>query len=158
MDHYLFNELAHHRYVYTRYADDIHISCVQKFDPNKVIALIRKAIEKFGAPYKIKDEKTHFGSRKGKNFLLGVMLNGENNITVGWKNKQTFRAMTSNLIMDYKNGHPWNPSDVKAYDGLLSYYLMVEKKYFTDLLCHYNNKFHVNIKRNIKELVTAGTW
>ena len=83
IDHRLFNELNHHRYVYTRYADDIHISCVQKFDPNKMIGYIRKVLKEFGAPYEIKDEKTHFGNRKGKNFLLGLMLNADNNITVG---------------------------------------------------------------------------
>lgn len=83
IDYTLFNEFAHRRFVYTRYADDIHISCVQSFDMNEVVQMIKEALEIFHAPYEIKKEKTHYGSRKGRNKILGLSLNAENNITVG---------------------------------------------------------------------------
>ena len=83
IDHKLFNDLAHKRFVYTRYADDIHISCQQKFDPNKMTKYITEVFKQFEAPWVLKPEKTHYGSRKGKNYCLGLCLNAENNITVG---------------------------------------------------------------------------
>lgn len=152
IDHRLFNELAHKRFVYTRYADDLHISCQQKFDPNKMTAYIRKIFDEFGAPWILKPEKTHYGSRKGKNFMLGVCLNGNNDITCGWRNKKLFKAMTTNLIMDWKNGKSWPADEVQQYAGLLSYYKMVEKEYFEGLVEHFNNKFKVNLKQIMKEL------
>lgn len=150
IDHRIFNDLAHKRYVYTRYADDIHISCVQKFDYRKMISYMRGILKEFGAPYIIKDEKTRFGSRKGSNWMLGVMLNKDNNITVGYRNKKLFKAMTTNLIMDWKHRKYWDIDDVQHYVGLLSYYKMVEKDYFTKLIKHFEQKFNVVFEEVIK--------
>ena len=152
IDHKLFNELAHKRFVYTRYADDLHISCQQKFDPEKMTKYIQKTFKEFGAPWILKPEKTHYGSRKGKNFMLGLCINAENNLTVGYRAKKTFKAMTTNLIMDWKNGKSWPADEVQQYAGLLSYYKMVEKEYFEGLVEHFNNKFKVNLKLIMKEL------
>lgn len=155
IDHWLFNSLAHRRFVYTRYADDIHISCIQKFDPNKIVKEINDTLKQFGAPYEIKQEKTHFGSRKGHNFMLGLVLNAENNISIGHQKKKYWKAMTTNLIMDYKHGKPWPIDDVQHYVGLTSYYKMVEPDYFNGLEKHFNEKFNVNLKV-IKERLLAG--
>ena len=154
IDHRLFNELAHKRFVYTRYADDLHISCQQKFDPEKMTKYIEKVFKEFGAPWILKPEKTHYGSRKGKNFMLGVVLNAENEISTGWRNKKLFKAMTTNLIMDWKHNKPWPADEVQQYIGLLSYYKMVEKDYFDNLVEHFNNKFSVNLKQIVKELTS----
>lgn len=154
IDHRLFNDLAHRRYVYTRYADDIHISCVQSFDPDKMTAYIKRVFKEFGAPWELKPEKTHYGNRKGHNYMLGVCLNKDNNITVGYKTKQIFHAMTNNLIMDWKHKKYWSPDEVQHYVGLLSYYKMVEKEYFTNLIYHYEKKYNVNIKEIIKQMTS----
>ena len=154
IDHRLFNELAHHRYVYTRYADDLHISCIQKFDPDKMTNYIRKVFKEFGAPWILKPEKTHYGSRKGKNHMLGVILNADNDIKVGHRSKKLFKAMTTNLIMDYKNNKPWPADEVQQYAGLLSYYKMVEKEYFDGLVEHFNEKFKVDLKHIMKQLTS----
>ena len=156
IDHTLFNELAHMRYVYTRYADDMHISCVQSFDMDKMTALIKDVFQRFNAPWELKKEKTHYGSRKGRNYLLGVCLNANNDITVGHRAKQTFKAMTTNMIMDWKHGVRWPADDVQQYAGLLSYYKMVEKEYFDNLIQHFNNKFKVDVKYIIKDLLSVG--
>lgn len=155
IDHKMFNELAHKRMVYTRYADDLHISCQQKFDPEKMTKYIQKVYKEFGAPWILKPEKTHYGSRKGRNYMLGVCLNAENNITVGYRTKKTFKAMTTNLIMDYKHGKRWPADEAQQYAGLVSYYKMVEKDYFNNLIEHFNNKFHVNLNRILKDLTSC---
>lgn len=152
IDHKIFNDLAHKRFVYTRYADDIHISCKQKFDPDKMTEYIRGVFKEFGAPWVLKPEKTRYGSRNGRNFLLGLCLNSYNNISVGHRAKKIFKAMTTNLIMDYKHGKPWPMDDVQQYTGLLSYYKMVEKDYFNSLIKHFEDKFNVNVNDIIKVL------
>lgn len=83
IDHKLFNELAGRKLVYTRYADDIHISAQEKFPFKDIVKLIEDTLKEFGAPWVIKKEKTHYGNRKGKNWNLGLMLNKDNDITVG---------------------------------------------------------------------------
>jgi len=155
IDHRIFNELAHKRFVYTRYADDLHISCVQKFDPDKMTEYIKKVFAEFGAPWTLKPEKTHYGSRKGSNWMLGVMLNADNNITVGYRNKATFKAMTCSLIQDYKHNKHWPVDDVQQYLGLLSYYKMVEPEYFDALIHRFDDKFHVDTKRILKQLTSV---
>lgn len=154
IDHRLFNELAHRRFVYTRYADDLHISCQQKFDPDKMTKYIESVFREFEAPWILKPEKTHYGSRKGKNFMLGVVLNADNNISTGWRNKKLFKAMTTNLIMDYKHNKPWPADEVQQYVGLMSYYKMIEKDYFESLVEHFNNKFKCNINEITKNLIS----
>ena len=155
IDHKIFNDLAHKRFVYTRYADDLHISCKQKFDPEKMTQYIQKVYKDFGAPWILKPEKTHYGSRAGKNYMLGVCLNKDNNITTGWRTKKLFKAMTANLIMDYKNHKTWPVDEVQQYAGLVSYYKMVEKDYFENLIEHFNEKFKVNLKFILKNLLSA---
>ena len=154
IDHHLFNLFAHKRMVYTRYADDLHISCQQKIDPKKITEWIENAFKAFNAPWILKPEKTHYGSRKGKNFMLGVCVNADNNITTGWRTKQLFKAQTANLIMDYKHGKCWPIDEIRQYSGLLSYYKMVEKDYFEELVNRYNDKFHVNVKSILKECMS----
>lgn len=154
IDHKIFNELAHKRFVYTRYADDLHISCVQSFDKDKMSKYIQNVYREFGAPWILKPEKTHYGSRKGKNYMLGLCLNANNDITTGWRTKRDFKAMTCNLIMDYKNGKYWPMDDIQEYSGLLSYYKMVEKEYFDNLVEHFNNKFNVDLKTILKTYAT----
>ena len=155
LDHELFNYFAHKHMVYTRYADDIHISCVQKFDYQQIVNYMKGVLHKWNAPWFIKPEKTRFGSRKGANWMLGCMLNAENNITVGWHAKKTFKAMTTNLIMDYKHNKPWPADDVMHYQGLLSYYLMIEKTYFERLISHFNAKFNCDLRSIMKNLISV---
>jgi len=150
IDHKIFNDLAHKRFVYTRYADDIHISCVQKFDWREMMKYIESVLKEFGAPWQIKPEKTHYGSRKGSNWMLGIMLNKDNKMTVGWRNKENFRAMTNNLIQDWKHGVRWPTEDIQHYSGLLSYYKMIEKEHFENMLAKYNAKYNVDIRQILK--------
>lgn len=83
IDHWLFGHISKRKMVYTRYADDMHISAQENFPYKAIVNMIKYAFKEFGAPYQIKDEKTHYGSVKGQNWLLGLMSNGDYAITVG---------------------------------------------------------------------------
>ncbi|MBP5423895.1 MAG: RNA-directed DNA polymerase [Paludibacteraceae bacterium] len=155
IDHKLFNELAGRKLVYTRYADDIHISGQEHFPFKEIVTLIENTLAEFNAPWVIKKEKTHYGSRKGKNWNLGLMLNKDNDITIGWKKKQYFKAALCSFILDTKNKKYWDLGDVQHLRGQLSYYMMVEKEYFEKIIIQQNKKWNVNVKEMFKEYLNG---
>ena len=138
-------------YIYTRYADDSLISCRRDFDQSEIISFINETLAEFKAPFKIKDEKTRYGSRAGSNWNLGVMLNKDNEITIGHKNKQRFRAMICNYILDRKNGKPWDLHDVQVLRGLTNYYRMVEEGYVDAVIAFNNKKFCTDVMKSMSE-------
>ena len=149
IDHKLFNELAHRDIVYTRYADDIHMSSETMFPWKDIVKLIEDTLKEFGAPWIIKKEKTHFGKKAGRsaNWCLGLLLNKDNNITVSAKKKNYFKAALCSFILDTLNGKPWDIGDVQHLRGLLSYYTMIEKDYFENIIKQQNKKWNVNVKQ-----------
>ena len=158
LDHKVYNTLRDFNgqsFVYTRYADDSLISSRREFDYNKVIDFINQTLDDFHAPFKIKDEKTRYGSRAGSNWNLGLMLNKDNEITIGHKNKQRFRAMISNYILDRKNGIVWELHDVQVLRGLINYYRMVEEKYVDEVIKYNNEKYQTDVMRTIHEDLAA---
>lgn len=155
IDHYLFGEFSSRKMVYTRYADDMHISAQEKFPYQKMVDIIKEAFRMFDAPYEIKEEKTHFGSYKGKNWILGVVSNSDFNITVGYRNKARMKGCINNFILDTLNENPWDITDVMHMNGLLSYYKMVEKDYFDMIIRRTENKYHVNFNNMVKNYLNA---
>lgn len=154
IDHRLYNTLRDfddHHFIYTRYADDILISCRYDFEYHKVIKLVQDTLSQFGAPFTLKEEKTRYGSNAGSNWNLGVMLNKDNEITIGHKNKARFRAMINNYILDRKNGKTWELHDLQVLMGLYQYYRMVEESYIDDVIKFNNEKYHVDMVAMLKK-------
>jgi len=154
-DYEIFKRLTQRRFVYTRYADDIFVSCVQSFDPNVITSIIKEIYDEFKAPWTLKPEKTHYGSRKGRNTILGLKLNADNNITVGYKTKEKFRAMLSNFIQDQIHGKEWTKDEARSLSGLISYYKMVEPEYFQGLIKRYNSKYHTSTNILLKQSING---
>lgn len=153
IDHRISNclrEYNRNSYVYTRYADDSLISSRKHFDPDSIITFINSTLSEFRAPFKIKTEKTRYGSRAGSNWNLGLMLNKDNEITIGYKNKMRFRAMISNYILDRKNGIAWDLHDVQVLGGLINYYHMVEGNYVDKVIAFNNKKYDTDVMGTIK--------
>lgn len=139
------------RFVYTRYADDFHISSKYTFAFREIEAMIQEVLASFNAPFRINERKTRYGSSAGRNWILGVMLNKDNVISVGYQNKKHFQRMLENFIMDAKHGIAWDVTDVKVMDGLRAYYKMVEGETIDRIIAHINTKFDVNVESMIKE-------
>lgn len=156
-DYELSKKLAPRDYVYTRYADDILISAKERFPYHEAVETIRETLQELMAPFDLKDEKTRFGSRGGANWNLGVMLNKDNEITVGHMKKKYFKAAMCNFITDHLNGRHWSPSDAQQLAGTLSYYRMVERDYFDSIIRAQNTKFHVDFEALLKEDI-AGNY
>ena len=79
------------------------------------------------------------------------MLNQNNEITVGHRNKKNFRALVSRYVEDKKNGVQWSLDDVRHVDGLRSYYTMVEGDTIREMLRSLGEKFGINIERSLRE-------
>ena len=152
IDHRLANYFATKQMVYTRYADDILVSSKVDFRYREAVDFINKVVrEEFGAPFMIKPEKTRYGSSAGRNWNLGVMLNKDNEITIGHQKKKQFKAMICNYINDAKRGVQWDLNDVQVFRGLISYYIMVERGYIVHTIIEYNKKFGVNLMKMIHD-------
>lgn len=150
IDHKISNELRQKGFVYTRYADDILISSRYTFDFVEQQAFVNSVLQEFGAPFTIKPEKTRYGSSAGQNWNLGVMLNKDNNITIGHKKKEQFRAMCCNYINDRKRNVSWDKHDVQVLAGLISYYKMIERDGINTIIAKINRKFEANLMAYIR--------
>jgi len=153
IDHKISNTLRNfdsRRFVYTRYADDLLIFCKIDFDKDFVQKFVIDTLAELNAPFTIKPEKTRYGSSAGRNWNLGLMLNKENQITIGHKRKKEFKAMRDNYIHARKSGNGWGRNDIQVLGGLISYYRMVEKDYIDYVLQQYGDKHGVNVEQCIK--------
>lgn len=121
------NKILHSRgFVYTRYADDIQISHKEKFNPGEVCNLIKIQLRQMNMPYKLKTEKTRFGSSSGRNWNLGLMLNRNNKITLGHKFHKQMKARIFSFLMDEKNGNPWTLKECERLAGQVAYFKSIE--------------------------------
>lgn len=112
--------------IYTRYVDDLLISGYEKFNHVDLITFIRLNLP---IGMRINNEKTRYGSINWKNWNLGIMLNKDNDLTVGYRTKHTFKCAVHNY-----NSKPelQTAGNYMQLNGLLSYYKSVEPEYFKE--------------------------
>lgn len=146
-----FRDFDKQRFIYTRYADDFIISSKADFDVHRVEKLVVDTLHEFGAPFTINESKTRYGSSAGRNWNLGVMLNKDNEITVGHKKKRQFQSMLYNYITDKRKGISWPREDIQTMQGLHSYYRMVEPETIDAIVKHTNEKMETDVLRLIKD-------
>lgn len=143
--------------VYTRYADDLLISSKNPFRFKDVEEQIESVFAKFDAPFHLNRKKTRYGSANGSNWNLGVMLNKDNQITVGRKAKKRFEDLLRRYALDKKAGTDWALADVQHLDGLRSYYKMVEGETIDRIVAFMSSKHGIDImneiKKDLRELV-----
>lgn len=154
IDHKISNGLRKredNNYVYTRYADDILISSRHDFSCEEIQKFVLDILKEFSAPFSIKEEKTRYGSSAGRNWNLGVMLNKDNQITIGHKKKKQFKAMINNYICDTLKNINWEIHDVQVMSGLISYYKMIEREYIEHIITQYETKYNVSLYDLIKK-------
>lgn len=126
---------------YTRYADDMLFSADNKTALQAAIRVVREIIA--GTNLKINNDKTRISTIYGKNWNLGLMTNKDNEITVGWRNKERARATLHNFILDPNAIAPQQASEIL---GKWQYYHQIEPEYFDNLLSKYSAQAGYNIK------------
>lgn len=139
------------RFVYTRYADDFHVSSVYNFNVKEIEREINEVLKEFDAPYRLNAEKTRYGSRAGQNWNLGVMLNKDNQITVGNKRKRELKAAITSYIKDREHGVFWELGDLQVLQGNISYCRMVEPTTIDGIIQKLNNKFGADLMGYLKQ-------
>ncbi len=138
--------------VYTRYADDIYISSPYDFDYKTLQSKIKDILKEFNAPFSLNEEKTHYCSRAGRNWILGIMLNKDNVTTIGHKQNQRFRAMINNLCKDSLNQIKWSAEDKMILQGQIAYASSIEADYVSHVIQTYESKYGVSIKKLLKTM------
>jgi hypothetical protein len=137
-------------FIYTRYADDFIISSRKDFDPRAVEKIIVDTLAGFSAPFTINSKKTRYGSSAGSNWNLGVMLNKDNQITIGFKRKRQFSAMLHSYATDRLNGIKWPVEQIQSMYGHFSYYRMVEREAMDNMVRQLNEKLNTDVIALIK--------
>ena len=130
-------------YVYTRYADDIIISAKNNFKYDIIIEAIDNLLE--DTPLTINREKVRYGSSSGRNWNLGIMYNKDNELTIGYREKQKLKVTIYNYIHDGL----WPLEDLRWLLGKLNWLHNVQSDYFKGLMNYYKNKYNVDVIKNI---------
>lgn len=138
----------------TRYADDIHISSEYSFMWTKVQFKVMDILKKYNAPFSLNKEKTHYGSRSGRNWMLGVMYNKDGDITVGAEKKKYLKAALFNFANDVKAEKKWELEDLQILAGKISYFKMVEPEPIKAILNKYAEKFGFDIEKTLIQKIT----
>lgn len=138
---------------YTRYADDMDISSEYSFHWTDVVHKLKEILKSFEAPFEFNKEKIHYGSTSGRNWMLGVMLNKDGNITVGHENKKTFKVSLFAFGNSIKDRQPWSIEDTQHLQGLYSYYKMVEGDTIDQMVRKYSDKFGFDLLFMMKKII-----
>lgn len=145
------NSFEGDHYVYTRYADDLIISCKVKFDPIKIVDLIGDILIKLVSPLQINHNKTRFGSSSGRNWNLGLMLNKDNNITIGYRQKHKLKAKINNLL---RNSTEITIQEAMELQGLLAHYRTIEKETIDSIIMKYELKYNKNVRLTLSNILS----
>jgi RNA-directed DNA polymerase len=140
-------------FIYTRYADDLLISSRYHFNWQEAQEQIEEIFKTLNTPFVINREKTRYGSSAGRNWNLGLMLNKDNQITIGHKRKERMRATLFTFFQDLYNGRVWDKIDVQVLLGNLSYFKQIEPQYVDKLITKYSTKFKTDFYQTAKQII-----
>lgn len=157
-DHTIQNTLRdynHQQFMYTRYADDLLISSQYDFDYKKLTAYIQDVLQLYHL--QLNPDKTRYGSNAGRNWNLGMMLNKDNQITIGHRQKERLKAMLHNFLRDFTLGKPWSIIDTQVLIGRVNYYRNIEPTYVRDLIKKYDEKLNTDFKQCVKKILKPKT-
>ena len=163
IDYQLYKKLRDfngNRFVYTRYADDFTISSKYAFKFKDVEQLIIDTLADYNAPFVLNTKKTRYGSRSGSNWNFGIMINKDNKMTVGYKNKKRLKAMLSSYALDKVNNAnigEWDIEKVQSLQGTLNYYRMIEGSTIDGIVNHLSEKYHIDIDKAIKNDISQAS-
>lgn len=147
-DYELSKKLREKGFVYTRYCDDILISHRNSFDMHEIEDMVMDTFNELGyTTMKLNRQKSRYGSINGHNFNLGLILNKDNNITIGNDKKKEFKAMLTRYCHN-----ELTIQEEKRLKGLYAYYKGIEEEYIEYVVKKYSEKFGV---RYLKETLTG---
>lgn len=155
-DYTITRELKREGIRYTRYADDLLFSAPKWFPPKAVIEKVESTMKELGYPYVINADKTRFGSVSGRNFNLGLMLNGKHNITTGWERKKHLKSEIHNFFRDeHEKSAEENRTAAYHILGIIGYLTHIEP-YYTNMLTEYLSKtYQMDVIGHLKQVIAG---
>ena len=132
------------QFTYTRYADDICVSCKYSFNVKSVQQCLCDTLAEVHAPFTINPEKTKYGSKSGHNYRLGICLNQQGNLSIGYQKHKLLKADINNYICDKKAGKEWPLERLWQFSGNLSYFKNIEPDNFEYIVGWFNKKYAVD--------------
>jgi len=144
-------------FCYTRYADDLLISAPTRFDSTEIIDFVVNSLHD-NYRLTLNTNKIRFGSSSGRNWNLGLMLNKDNNITIGHEKKQRLKSDIYNFLKDYNtmigNDEIWLDFEQRARRlfGQISHFKNIEPDYATFILTKYERQFNITFEELYKML------
>ena len=136
--------------IYTRYADDLYVSCRYGFSIATLEKYIIQVLNEFNVPFVLNTKKTRYRSSSGSNWILGVMLNRDNQITIGYKAKKRFKSTLYNYVNAKLNNQTWELGELQYLNGIISYYKSVESYSIEKIINDYSVKYNIDIEKSIK--------
>lgn len=133
-DQFLREEGLQIAFKYTRYADDITISCNEKGALIKNYEKVKKFIETFPSPkLRVNLKKTKFGSRgKGTAIVTGLRFTSDRRIVVPRKKKDEVR-----LLLNLLDKNKLDLEEIPKLKGWLAFIQNVEGEYHSKLVLKY---------------------
>lgn len=143
--------------IITRYADDITISFSKKvgnrqqtidiFEGAVTEALKLSTLDRFMS---INKEKSTHSTNLGKTRVTGLVVNKENNITIGYKQKQILKKDIARLVLQAKKGETPNYIEVTQIMGYWNFLHAVEPDYAKYIITTLEKKLKVT---NLTKLI-----
>lgn len=133
--------------VYTRYADDMTFSSKLQIDIQdvlKFIEIVKKQAYLDPSFIKINPKKTRHSTYRGKNRVTGVKINANNELSIGYKEKQDIKSDMFSMLVDKTNGKAVERERIEATVGMFSYLQSIEPGYAKHLLRKWSRKFNIN--------------
>ena len=78
------------------------------------------------------------------------MLNKDNNITLGYKQKKVYQAMINNFLRDFQANQAWDLQNTQILQGKLAYLRAVEPEYYQTIVQKYSTKFNLNFENTLQ--------
>lgn len=163
-----------HAFVYSRYADDILISNrvdfrtkykdgkrysnVEDKDGNRICMedFIEKVLAKFNAPLKLNRDKTKYTSVNGSNWCLGLLINRDNEISLGHERRDVLSAKLWDFANRVTNEEVCTSEAQQIY-GLYNYHKQIEKEKAVRIMNKTSKKIGFNIENILLDAIKSKT-
>jgi hypothetical protein len=141
-DYHMMTLAKDNSYCYTRYADDLLISCKEKPSLEGLQDTVESLLnETTDGALRLNKNKTRLGSRAGRNWNLGIMLNEQNKLTIGSRQQKRCKAMVHSFLMDLRNNIHWDILDIQKMAGQIAYYNAINPEFIQKTLTVYTERF-----------------
>jgi len=128
--------------VYSRYADDVFISCSAANQLGGALVKLREVAKQFPyADLKVNEKKTKFLSKRYRRSVTGIVITPDGNLSVGREVKRKIRT----LVYLYKSGS-LDTKEIPGLQGMISYIGGVEPDFINSIARKYGSSVLQSLK------------